>query len=264
LKKDIEMGILRKVPVGKATPWCARALTVGKRTPGEWRRVVAFKNLNDQCIRETYHSARPFDVVSNIPKHHYKTVVDAYSGYDQILLDEASVELTTFISDIGGRYQHLRAPQGFKGSGDAFNRQYDDVISDVERKGKVVDDAILWDETIEQSFFHVFDYLLLCARNGVTLKPKKFQFCAKEVDYCGYTVGWETYRPSDDTIAAIREFPMPDEPTITDIRSWFGLVNQLAPFIATTSLMDPFRELLKSKDLKGKAVYWDNELKKNI
>ena len=50
---------------------------------------------------------------------------------------------------------------------------------------------------------------------------------------------------------------MPDHPTISDIRAWFGLVNQLAPFLITTEIMKPFRELLKSP---SKFVFWDEAL----
>ena len=54
---------------------------------------------------------------------------------------------------------------------------------------------------------------------------------------------------------------MPENSTIAGIRSWFGLVNQLAPFLATAPMMAPFRELLKSTRTLGKKVYWDHELK---
>ena len=51
---------------------------------------------------------------------------------------------------------------------------------------------------------------------------------------------------------------MPVKPSITDIRSWFGLVNQLAPFLATAPVMAPFRDLLKKNATK--KVYWDDQL----
>ena len=53
---------------------------------------------------------------------------------------------------------------------------------------------------------------------------------------------------------------MPDNPSIADIRSWFGLVNQVAPFLATAPVMAPFRDLLKPSNATGKKVYWDSEL----
>ena len=52
---------------------------------------------------------------------------------------------------------------------------------------------------------------------------------------------------------------MPNEPSITDIRAWVGLVNQLAPFFASSQAMEPFRELLKPDNNK-KNVYWDAQL----
>ena len=59
-------------------------------------------------------------------------------------------------------------------------------------------------------------------------------------------------------------FPCQKKTSITDIRSWFGMVNQLALFLATTAMMAPFRDLLKSSNLKGRHVYWDDELKKTF
>ena len=53
---------------------------------------------------------------------------------------------------------------------------------------------------------------------------------------------------------------MPENPSIADIRSWFGLVNQVAPFLATAPVMVPFCDLLKPSNATGKKVYWDSEL----
>ena len=52
-------------------------------------------------------------------------------------------------------------------------------------------------------------------------------------------------RPSDGTLAAIRDFPRPKD--ITGIRSWYGLVEQVSYAFAKSELMEPFRELLKKK-----------------
>ena len=56
-------------------------------------------------------------------------------------------------------------------------------------------------------------------------------------------------------INAIHNFPMPAEPSITDIRAWFGAVNQLAPFLSTAHIMEPFCDLLKTSELRGKKVF---------
>ena len=80
------------------------------------------------------------------------------------------------------------------------------------------------------------------------------------MEFAGYHLDWEHYTPSPSTIAAIHDFPMPDNPTITDIRAWFGLVNQVSPFLAKqSSIMQPFAALLKQGP-DTKHVFWDEHL----
>ena len=258
LEKDVEMGILQRVLVGEPTEWCMRMVAVPKKD-GKPRRTVDFQPINKFCMRETHHKPSPFDVFSSIPQQVYKTVLDAYNGYHQVLLDKESIKSTTFITELG-RYQYLRAPQGHLASGDAYTRRYDDIIADVLRKLKIIDDVLLYDQTIQEAFFHIFDYLRLCGQNGITLNPEKFKFCQREVDFAGFNITWDGYRPTDNMLSAFKNFPMPEKPTITNIRSWFGLVHQFAPFLTTAPLMEPFRNLLKSKNFHNKAVYWDSNL----
>ena len=256
LDRDVKLKVIRKVPIGEPTDWCMRMVVVPKRD-GKPRRTVDFQPINKYCQRETHYTPSPFEAVSSIPTNVYKTVLDAYNGYHQIPLDTESIHLTTFITEFG-RYQYLRSPQGHMASGDAYTRRFDDVIVDVPRKRKIVDDVLLYDTSIEQAFNHTFDFLVLCASHGVTMNPAKFKFAQQEVDYCGFTISWGKYRTAKDMLSAIQDFAMPEPPSITDIRSWFGLVNQLAPFLSTAPLMSPFRDLLKHK--QPKKLYWDSNL----
>lgn len=257
IQRDVKLGILEKVPVGDPVEWCTRMVTV-KKKDGTPRITVDFQELNKQCLRETHPNSYPFHLVSTVPLYSYKTVVDAYNGYHQVLLDENSSKLTTFISEFG-RFRYLRTPQGLCSAGDAYNRRVDEILIDVPRKCRLVDDTLLYDDNITEAFFHAFDLLCTCAMNGITLNPTKFKFGKKTVDFCGYTLGWDKFFPSRNTLSSIRDFPMPSVPTITDIRAWFGLVNQLAPFFASSKTMEPFRELLKPGN--NKTVYWDAQLK---
>ena len=202
------MGIITPVEVGEPVDWCTRMITVAKKD-GSPRVTADFQELNKHIKRETHHTSYPFNIVNKIPMHSYKTVADAKNGYHQVRLDEESSKLTTFLTEFG-RYRYLRSPQGLRSSGDAYTRRFDEILVDIPRKHKVVDDCLLYDASIEDSFFHTFDFLLTCAKNGVTLAEKKFKFCEKEVDFAGYHLGWEKYHPSSDIVSAIHNFPMPD------------------------------------------------------
>ena len=222
------------------------------------RRTVDYQELNKACLRETHHTPSPFDMVSGVPGHTFKTVMDAFWGFHQVELDEESQRLTTFITP-WGRYQYLRTPMGHCAAPDAYTKRFDDAIVGIERKYKCVDDLLLFDDSVANAFWHAYDMLETCARKGITLHPTKFRFCKRQVEFAGFNLGWEKYHPTEERLTAIQNFPMPEEPTITDIRSWHGLVNQLAPFLATAPVMAPFRDLLKKTGCR--KVYWDDRLK---
>ncbi|KAK8381385.1 hypothetical protein O3P69_018454 [Scylla paramamosain] len=147
----------------------------------------------------------------------------------------------------GGWHRSVPAdpPMGHCAAPDAYTKRFDDALVDIQRKFKCIDDTLLHDESVEGAFWHAYELLEACARQGITLKPEKFRFGRREVEFVGFHVGWESYKPTDERLAAVRDFSMPAKPTLTDIRSWFGFVNQLAPFIATAPIMEPFRDLLK-------------------
>ena len=93
------------------------------------------------------------------------------------------------------------------------------------------------------AFHQATEWLDICARNGITLNPAKFRFAKDKVEFAGFTVTPTEVRPADKFMAAIRDFPTPAN--TTDVRAWFGLVNQVSYSFAMTAAMLPFRELLK-------------------
>ena len=64
-----------------------------------------------------------------------------------------------------------------------------------------------------------------CGRHGITLNPQKFRSAQDEVEFAGFEITKDTVRPCKKYIRAIAEFPAPR--SLTDIRSLFGLVNQV-------------------------------------
>lgn len=141
---------------------------------------------------------------------------------------------------------------------DAYIKRFGNAIMNIDRKYKCVDNTVLYDVSVEDAFWHTHEFLETCTRAGITVKPEKFKFCRREVEFVGYHLGWDIYKPTDDRLSAVRNFAIPDHLSIIDIRSWCGLVNQLAPFLVTAPVMELFRDLLK-KPL-GRKVYGDDQL----
>ena len=254
LDRDEEDGIIERVPVGEPVHWCSPMVVAAKKD-GRPRRTVDLQRLNAQCLRETHHCESPFKLACRVAPNTKKTVLDATDGYHAIPLDDESKPLTTFITE-WGRYRYRRLPQGYLAAGDAYTRRYDEIIKNVKNKVKCVDDALLYDVDIESSFFHTWDYLTLCAENGITVNKSKFQFCQDDVIFAGLKITPTGVRPADTILTAIRDFPTPKD--LTGARSWFGLVNQISWAYSLAAAMQPFRELVKP----NAKFHWDENLER--
>ena len=207
IDRDVKLGIIEPVPQGTATTWCSR-MVVAPKKDGAPRRTIDLQQLNKVSSRETHHTPSPFNLVSTIPTGTLKTVLDAWNGYHSLLIGDDSKHATTFITE-WGRYRYCRAPMGFLASGDAYTRRFDDITDGFERLKRCVDDSILWDNGIESAFWHTFHYLKLCSENGIVFNEPKFKFAQKEVEFAGFEITEDGYRPPQRIRDAIRNFPRP-------------------------------------------------------
>ena len=121
---------------------------------------------------------------------------------------------------------YLRLAQGFHASGDPYTRRYDDIIEYIPRKIRIVDNTLLYDKNIEDAFFQTWDYLHLCATAGIVINDKKFKFRRDTVEFASLKLTPNVVAPSDHILSAVKNFPEPTD--LTNARSWFGLVNQIA------------------------------------
>jgi hypothetical protein len=228
-------------------------MVVTPKANGKPRRTIDLQQLGKATKREVHHTPSPFNLVSTIPANQVKTVLDAWNGYHSLELSDEGKEATTFITE-WGQFRCRRGPQGFHGTGDAYTRRFDDITSNEERYVRCIDDGCLWDEDIEQAFWHTFDHIKHCADNGVVFNPEKFMFARETVEFAGFDVTMDGFKPASHLLSSIKDFPTPKN--AVDVRSWFGLVNQVAYTFAQNRIMDPFRDLMK----KNQRFYWDDTL----
>ena len=156
---------VRLVPQGTLTKWCARAIVVPEKD-GTPRRNVDLQYLNAATYREDHHVSSAFNQTSTLPPDMKKAVLDAWNGYHSPLPYPFSRDATTFITE-WGKYCYLCALQGFHAAGDTYTHRFDDITVDMPGKSKIVDDSILWGDTVNDAFWHMVDYIILCSNNGI-------------------------------------------------------------------------------------------------
>lgn len=105
----------------------------------------------------------------------------------------------------------------------------------------------MWDhdEDLTEHWWRVIDFLILLGNNGVILNKEKFQFAQKTVDFTGFQISENTIKPAQKFVDAILQFPTPTK--LTDVRSWFGLINQVSHYDQLSNVMEPFKRLLSPK-----------------
>ena len=240
LDHDVQRGIITPVPIGTPVEWCSPMVVTSKKD-GNPRKTVNLQYLNAQCLCKTHHTQSPLQAASSIPPNTWKTILDAVDGYHAITLHKESQPLTTFITE-WGQHMYLHLPQGYLASGDAYTRQFDELMKDVCQKIKI-DDTLLYNHSIDEAFYHMWNFLQLCVDNDIVINASKFKFCRQTVEFAGSQITPTGIAPSEKLLVAIKEFPKPEN--ITDARSWFGLINQVAWRYSLSPIMAPFSDLVK-------------------
>ena len=108
-----------------------------------------------------------------------------------------------------------------------------------------MDDTIHYDTDLQTHWWRTIDFLIRVDQAGIVLNAEKFHFARRIVDFAGFRISDETIEPLPKYMDAIRDFTTPT--STTDIRSWFGLVNQVANYAQLRDIMAPFKPFLSPR-----------------
>ena len=251
-KLQTELDILERqqiiAPVTTPTEWCAPIVVTPKKNTDRIRMCVDLSHLNRYVRRERYQSSTPAQAVTDIAATNAKifTVLDALKGYHQCPLDQESQILTTFIMPFG-RYKYLRAPYGISSISEHYDRRMAEAFTGLTGFRRVVDDIIIYDNDEQQHATYVRQFLQRCTDKHIALNLEKCKFSQQEVTFAGFILSAQGYRVDNSITDAISQFPT--LANRTELRSFFGLVNQLSSSTnAVATLLTPLRPLLSTKN----------------
>ena len=222
------------------------------------RLVTDYIDLNAVLKRPIHPFPSAADIMRKVPgTARFFAKLDAVHGYFQVEIDPEHSYYTTFLLP-SGRYRYKRAPMGLAPSGDVWCQRSDAIIEGMKNAEKLVDDILIWHDTLEGLVKSVKHVLTKCRDIGLTVSAKKFTI-ARKINFAGYVVGGNEIMPDPERISAIRKFPAPEN--VKDIRAFLGLVNQLGTFIPDLAHnVTRMRELLK----KDTAFTWTPDTQKEF
>jgi hypothetical protein len=107
--KLLTAGFIREVYYPE---WLANVVMV-KKFNGKWRTCVDFTDLNKACPKDSYPLPRINQLVDFTAGHKLLSFMDAFSGYNQIQMEEEDQEKTAFIIS-RGLFCYKAMPFGLK------------------------------------------------------------------------------------------------------------------------------------------------------
>ncbi|XP_065189581.1 uncharacterized protein LOC135820198 [Sycon ciliatum] len=248
LQRMEQLGVIR--PVVEPTDWCA-AIVAAPMSNGTVRICADLKPLNE-AVRRSHHQLPTVDeTLGQIGDSTVFTKLDANSGFWQIPLDIPSQLLTTFITP-AGRFCYTKLPFGISSAPEIFQQRMSKILAGLEGVVCQMDDILVHGRTRAEHDSRLYAVLRRLVDAGLTLNPSKCEFAASDLSFLGVRLTAAGIQPGDSKTSAIQRFRQPQ--TVSDIRRFMGLANQLGKFSPNlAALSQPLRELLS----KGRAWTWD-------
>jgi hypothetical protein len=230
-----------------------------KKKDGSIRFCIDYREINKYTVRDAYPMHNTQEVLDQLGSAKYWTVLDAFSGYNQIPIWPEDRHKTAFSCNIG-HFQCVRMMFGMCNSGATFQRAMNNMLGGARWKYALcyVDDIIIYSATFEDHIKHLRSVLQCCIKSGVTLKPSKCVFGADELKYLGHIISREGVQPDPSYTASVSKFPEPRTPR--QLRSFLGMTNYARRFIYHyAQIAAPLTRLLKKSNQAKHISFGDAE-----
>ncbi|KAG7536468.1 Ribonuclease H-like superfamily [Arabidopsis suecica] len=237
--------------------WLANPVVVKKKN-GKWRVCIDFTDLNKACPKDCYPLPHIDRLVEATAGNELLSFMDAFSGYNQILMHKDDQEKTSFITD-RGTYCYKVMPFGLKNAGATYQRLVNKMFA--EQLGRTVevyiDDMLVKSPKADdhvQNLRQCFDVL---NKYQMKLNPAKCTFAVTSGEFLGYVVTKRGIEANPKQIRAILELPSPRN--AKEVQRLTGRIAALNRFISrSTDKCLPFYNLLKRRD----KFTWDDASEK--
>ena len=232
--------------------WLANVVMVKKST-GIWRMCVDFTDLNKACPKDSFPLPRIDQLVDSTAGHKLLTFMDAFSGYNQIVMDESDQEKTSFIT-IRGLFCYKVMPFGLKNVGATYQRLMNRMFHDqIGRNVEVyVDDMLVKSKEEDGHLDNLRETFETLRKYQMKLNPSKCAFGVYSGKFLGFMVSQRGIEANPNKIKAILEMQPPK--TTKEVQRLTGRVAALNRFMSqSTDKCLPFFKTLK------KAFVWIDE-----
>ena len=183
-----------------------------------------FRNLNRASDKDNYLVPPMEQILEMVLGSELFSLLDGFSGYNQVLVAEEDRLKTTFKTR-WGTFTYRRMPFGLINAGATFQRAIDIDFRGLIGCSAVVylDDIMIFSKKREEHTFHLKQIFERCRKYGISLNPKKCLFSITKGKLLGHLVSKNGISIDLERIKAIEQIPLPHNKK--GMQSFMGTIN---------------------------------------
>ena len=239
INEMLDKGIIRRSSSSFASP-----ITCASKKDGTVRLCGDFRALNRITISDQFPLPRIDEIKQHIRGCIF-TSLDLKDGFYQVPVHKDDIHKTA-IKTPWGLYEYLKMPFGLKNAPSTFQRFVDVIFHDLKDFLQIyIDDVIIFSNSYQEHIDHVTQVFQRMNQFGLTIQEKKCTFFASTVQYLGYEFSTNGYRPINQVMPRIMDFPQPADKK--GVQKFLGTVNYYRSHIPSLAqLATPLYRLLKN------------------
>ncbi|CAL2277237.1 unnamed protein product [Prunus armeniaca] len=220
--KLTKIGFVRKV---NYLGWLANVVMV-RKTPVKWRMCVDFTDLNKACPKDSFSLPRIDQLIDSTAGHELLSFMDAYSGYNQIMMYPPNQEHTSFITD-RGLYCYKVMPFDLKNAGATYQRLVNQMFANQIGKNMevYVDDMLVKNVTVDHHIQDLVETFKVLTRYEMRLNLAKCAFGVSLGKFLGFMVSQRGIEANPEKTQAMLN--MTSLMTLKEVQSLIGRVAAL-------------------------------------
>jgi hypothetical protein len=188
------------------------------------------------------------------------SLLNGFSGYNQIKVKRADKYKTTFINH-WGTFSYERRPFGLSNAGATFQRDMEISFNDLI--GKIIriylDDLTVYSKIQSDHFCHLRKVLMRCRKFGISLNPSKSIFNVTEGTLLGHIVSDSGISIDLERIVSILNIPTPT--STKEVQAFMGVINFVRRFVPYFAVMvKQIHNLLK----QDHSFSWTDDVKNSF
>ena len=223
--------------------WLNPLIPVVKPDGSGIRLCVDMRAANTAVVREPYQIPTLSEISQTFKGCKYFTKLDLNKGYHQILLDEASRDLTAFQCHLG-IFRYKRLNFGLSSASEIYQREVELALNGIPVVRNISDDIIIGAKSMAEARLRLKVVLQRLRERNITINMKKSKFLQESVLYMGHVLSAEGISPDQTRVEAISSLKAPTN--VHELQSFLGMVTYCSKFLPNFSTVtDPLRKLLK-------------------